>query len=137
MTFVTFYFFEKFFRIRIHEMQYLLVGLALSLFFLLLIAISEQLPFMWAYVIASVSTIIQITWYTKTFSRGLSKNFWKVMTVTLSMLYSYLYILLQLENLSLLFGSIGLFVMLTGILYTTRNINWYGDEPKPEFKEWN
>lgn len=134
MTFVAFYFFERFFRIRIHEMQYLLVGLALSLFFLLLIAISEQIPFVWAYIIASVSTIIQITWYTKAFAQNLNKNLWKVMTVTLSMLYGYLYILLQLEGLSLLFGAIGLFIMLSGILYTTRNVNWYADDPMGEVK---
>jgi inner membrane protein len=105
-----------------------LVGLALSLFFLLLIAISEWVPFVWAYVLASIPTIAQITWYTQAFSKGASKNLWKVMAVALTILYVYLYILLQLENLSLLFGAIGLFVALTVVLYTTRNVNWYSEE---------
>jgi inner membrane protein len=128
MTFLTFFIFEMITRIRIHEIQYLLVGLALSLFFLLLIAISEWVPFVWAYVLASIPTIAQITWYTQAFSKGASKNLWKVMAAALTVLYVYLYILLQLENLSLLFGAIGLFVALTVVLYTTRNVNWYSEE---------
>jgi len=113
---------------RIHEIQYLLVGLALSLFFLLLISISEWVPFVWAYVAASIPTVAQITWYTQAFSKSTSKNLWKVMAATLSVLYVYLYILLELENLSLLFGAIGLFAALTVVLYITRNVDWYTEE---------
>jgi inner membrane protein len=49
------------------------------------------------------------------------------MAAVLTILYIYLYILLQLENLSLLFGAIGLFIALTAVLYVTRNIDWYGE----------
>jgi len=128
MTFLTFFMFETVTRMRIHEVQYLLVGLALSLFFLLLIAVSEWLPFVWAYVIASIPTIAQITWYTQAFSKGASNQLWKIMAATLTVLYVYLYILLELENLSLLFGAIGLFVALSVVLYITRNVDWYTEE---------
>lgn len=127
MTFLTFFIFEMVARLRIHEVQYLLVGLALCLFFLLLIAITEWVPFMWAYILASIPTIAQITWYTQAFSKAKSDRLWKVMAGMLTILYIYLYILLQLENLSLLFGAIGLFIVLTVVMYVTRNIDWYSD----------
>lgn len=126
MTFLALFSFEMMTKVKIHEFQYLMVGLALSLFFLLLIAASEWIPFVWSYVIAGISTIVQITWYTQAFSKARSAQLWKVMAGTLTTLYVYLYILLQLENFSLVVGAIGLFLTLTLVLYATRNINWYG-----------
>ncbi len=125
MPFLMLFIFEIITKVRIHEMQYLLVGLALSLFFLMLIAISEYIPFVWAYIIASTATIAQITWYTRAFSKARSPLLWKIMAGTLSLLYGYLYVLLHLEDMSLLFGAIGLFIALTVVLYTTRNIDWH------------
>lgn len=131
MTFLTFFVFELTTKVRIHEIQYLLVGLALCLFFLMLVAISEWLPFALAYLLASVPTIAQITWYTQAFSKAQNNRLWKIMAATLTTLYIYLYVLLQLDNFSLLFGAIGLFIALTVVLYATRNIDWYGSsEPK-------
>lgn len=128
MTFLTFFIFEVISSIRIHEIQYMLVGLALSLFFLMLIAISEWVPFSWAYVCATIPTVAQITCYTYAFSRVASRHLWKVMALTLTVLYGYLYVLLQMESLSLLSGAIGLFIALSIVLYVTRNINWYQQE---------
>ena len=130
MTFVTFFLFEMMTKVRIHEIQYLFVGLALCLFFLMLVAISEWVPFMWAYVLATVPTIVQITSYTRAFTKGASRHLWKVTASTLTILYSYLYVLLQLEGASLLLGAIGLFIALSAVLYVTRNINWYSEEAK-------
>jgi len=123
--FLLFFIFEVITRVRVHEMQYLLVGLSLSLFFLLLISISEYLPFLWAYVVAGGATIVQITAYTRAFSVARSAHLWKIMGSTLIGLYIYLYVLLQLADMSLLFGSIGLFLGLSFVLYATRRINWH------------
>lgn len=128
MTFLTFFIFERLTKLRIHEVQYLLVGLALCLFFLLLIAITEWVPFIWAYTLASIPTIALITWYTQAFSKARNEHLWKIMVAMLTILYIYLYILLQLENLSLLFGAIGLFIVLTVVMYVTRNIDWYSEK---------
>jgi inner membrane protein len=128
--FLTFFIFEVITKIRIHEMQYLLVGLSLSLFFLMLIAISEYIPFVWAYVIASGATIIQITAYTRSFSLSRSSHLWKIMAGALTGLYIYLYVLLRAEDMSLLFGAIGLFLGLTLVLYATRHINWHTMQPE-------
>lgn len=128
MTFATFFIFEMLTKIRIHEIQYLLVGLALSLFFLMLVAISEWIPFVWAYVLASFATISQITFYTRAFSKSVSPRMWQAMAAMLTSVYVYLYILLELEDLSLLIGAIGLFIAMTIVFYTTRNVDWYGKE---------
>lgn len=134
MTFLTFFVFEVVTKVRVHEFQYLMVGLALSLFFLVLIALSEWIPFVTAYMVASLLTVVQITWYTHAFSKNSSPRLWKIMAASLTALYGYLYVLLQLESFSLLAGALGLFAALSVVLYTTRNINWYNkispaDEP--------
>lgn len=125
MTFLAFFIFEVTTRLRIHEVQYLLVGLALCLFYLMLIALSEWIPFLWAYALACIPTIAQITWYTQAFSKTRNENLWKGMAGLLTLLYVYLYVLLQLENFSLLLGAIGLFIALSVVMYVTRKIDWY------------
>lgn len=120
LTFVIFFFVEIFTRRRIHPMQYLLVGLALILFYSLLLSISEQLNFALAYLMASAATIGLITLYTKSIFKS-----WKqtgILTFTLCLLYTFLYVILQLEDIALLIGSIGLFLILAIIMYCSRKI---------------
>ncbi len=123
LTFVVFFFVEIITRKPIHPIQYLLVGIALILFYSLLLSISEQLNFAIAYVIASLSTITLIV----TYSHSIFKN--KVQTAImasiLSLLYIFLYVVLQLEDVALLIGSIGLFVILAIIMFVSRKISWY------------
>jgi inner membrane protein len=113
---------------RLHPFQYLLVGLAISLFYLLLVAFSEVTPFLHAYLIASIAIVSVITLYSKAILGKLRQNAQYIIGGLLSILYTYLYVLLQLEDLSLLFGSIGLLVVLTVIMYVTRNIDWYNEQ---------
>jgi inner membrane protein len=129
LTFATFFLFEVLCRQPVHPFQYLMVGCALVLFFLLLISLSEVIQFAWAYVVASVAIVMTITLYSKTMLGRISRSAPLVLGALLAALYGYLYILLQLEDLSLLFGSIGLFVVLAVIMYVTRNINWYHEHP--------
>lgn len=126
LTFVVFFFVELLTGKRIHPIQYLLVGLALILFYSLLLSISEQISFAWAYCIASVATIGMITLYTKSVFHS-----WKqtgILTFTLCLLYIFLFVVLQLEDVALLIGSIGLFVILGIIMYCSRKISWYRQE---------
>ena len=125
LTFLTFFLCEVMLRTRIHAIQYLLVGLALCLFYLLLVSMSEFLAFGSAYLIASGATIALITGYTGAIVQTRKLALTGAMAGLLSLLYAYLYVLLQLEDLSLLFGSIGLFVILGAVMYITRNIDWY------------
>jgi inner membrane protein len=123
LTFTTFFLFEVLNPIRIHPLQYLMVGSALCLFYVLLLSISEHLGFQNAYLIASVSTIGLITAYaTKTLQSFARAG---IMGVILLGLYIYLYVLLHLQDYALLFGAIGLFLVLAVVMYITRNIDWY------------
>jgi inner membrane protein len=123
LTFTTFFLFEVLNPIRIHPLQYLMVGSALCLFYVLLLSISEHLGFQNAYLIASVNTIGLITAYATKALQSLARA--SIMGVILLGLYIYLYVLLHLQDYALLFGAIGLFLILALVMYITRNIDWY------------
>ncbi len=125
ITFLTFFFVEVLSKRRIHAIQYLLVGSAICLFYVLLLSISEHLLFGTAYFISSVSILILVTAH----ARIIFKNnmLTGVFAAILAILYGF-YSLLQLEDYSLLLGSIGLFIILATIMYLTRKVNWYGEE---------
>jgi inner membrane protein len=124
LTFVVFFLYEIFDRRRIHPMQYLLVGFALSLFYMLLLALAEHMSFAWAYLAAALSIVGLITGYGAAVLSA-RKRAWGLGGM-LAALYAYLYSLLQMTDYSLLMGSLGLFVILGAVMYLTRGINWYG-----------
>jgi inner membrane protein len=122
LTFLTFFLYEQLNPFSLHPVQYLLVGFALCLFYLLLLSISEHAPFGLAYLVAAAATVLLIGGYSAAILRGALRAL--LMTVVLSTLYGYLYVLLQLEDYALLLGSIGLFVILGLVMYLTRRIDW-------------
>jgi len=124
LTFVTFFFFEIFNKIRIHAVSYLLVGFAMCLFYLLLLSLSEHLDFGLSYLAAAVATVLLVTSYSMAVLKAGSRAV--VMGGVLAGLYGYLYILLQLQDYALLMGAVGLFVILAVIMFITRKVNWYG-----------
>jgi len=131
LTFIIFFFLEILQKRQIHPLQYLLVGFALCIFYTLLLSISEYLGFNSAYFIAATATVSLIGLYTWTvFQSGKTAA---AFTGTLGGLYAYIFILIQLEDYALLFGSIGLFFILAIIMYSSRKIDWYGAGrlPKP------
>lgn len=123
LTFMAFFFSETLNKLRLHPFQYLLIGLALIIFYALLISISEHLSFGKGYLISSVATILLVSGY----ARGILGKASLAIAVcgVLAILYGYLYILLQLEDFALLLGSVGLFVILAIVMYLTRKMNWY------------
>ena len=124
LTFSLFFIIEMVQRNPVHPVQYVLVGLALVIFYSLLISFSEYIPFNWAYLIAATATVILITLYTKSHFRN-----WKtagIFFAVLSGLYGFIYTLISLEDTALLAGSIALFVVLAVAMYASRKINWYG-----------
>ncbi|MDL2303856.1 cell envelope integrity protein CreD [Bacteroides sp. OttesenSCG-928-D19] len=123
LTFMVVFFVEIFDKRRIHPLQYLLIGLALCLFYSLLVSLSEQINFGPAYIVAATLTIGLVGLY----MRGIMKS-WKpagIMVGLLTILYTYIYVLLQLETLALLAGSLGLFVMLACIMYFSKKVDWF------------
>ena len=128
LTFGTFLVFELVSKLRIHPVQYLLVGLALCLFYLLLLALAEHTGFDLAYLTASVATVGLITGYSATVlqTRGRASALGTVLTA----LYGLLYVLVQMQTYSLLVGSITLFAALAAAMFLTRHVNWYAlDRP--------
>lgn len=123
LTFLTFFFIQVLNHIRIHPIQYIIVGLALCVFYTLLIAISEHLTFKWAYLISAVSIISMVTLYSKTIFKH--KRLHQLLGLMLIILYGFIYNIIQLHDYALLMGSIGLFIILALIMFLSRKIDWY------------
>lgn len=123
LSFAAFFLFELLKQLPIHPIQYALVGLALVLFFLLLVSLSEHLQFVWAYMIASTACLSLISFYLsyalRSWKRGVGFG------VALTLLYGVLFGLLQSENNALVMGSILLFSVLAAIMLITRKVDWY------------
>src|SRR5438128_1001772 len=123
LVFTTFFLFEVTARQKIHPFQYLMVGAALCLFYLLLLSISEFVGFSWAYLIAAVASTVLITWYCRFFLGG------GVRTLMIGAgrvgVYPFRYITLRHQDYALLMGAVALFVVLAVVMYVTRKVDWY------------
>ena len=122
LTFFLYFFLEIFYRRSVHVLQYILIGFALVIFYTLLLSLSEYIDFAKAYLAAAVSTVLLIGWYSKSVFK--KWNIVLIFSFILSMLYLFIFVLIQLQDYSLLFGSIGLFVLLAIIMFFSRKINW-------------
>jgi inner membrane protein len=123
LTFIIFFFSQAMYPIRIHPIQYILVGFGLVLFYTLLLSISEHLNFQISYIISALAIISLITLYSHSIFK--QKKLTRVMLGSLILLYGLLYVLLQSKDYALLIGSLGLFVVLAAVMYFSRNIDWY------------
>jgi len=123
-TFLIFFLVEMLYKKRIHPFQYTLVGLALCLFYILLISISEHSSFDLAYAISAMSIVAMIGLYSLSVFK--SKRHSIVLVGVLASLYGFLYVILRLVDYALLMGAIGLAVMLAATMYFTRKVDWYG-----------
>ncbi|WP_338356723.1 cell envelope integrity protein CreD [Yeosuana marina] len=122
LTFLIFFLIQTLSKIDIHPFQYLMIGLALTMFYTLLVSISEHSNFLKAYVIAGISVVILITLYSKSILKTL--KFPVFIGLSLSALYTFIYVIIQLENYALLVGSIGLFLILALVMFVSRKIDW-------------
>ena len=111
-------------RLRVHPIQYLLVGCALSIFFLLLLSLSEHLRFDLSYAIAATACVALLTFYAHHLLRGWGAGL--AFGAGTAALYGALYALLQMEQTALVIGSVLLFIVLTGVMVLTRRVDWYG-----------
>ena len=125
LTFTVIFFTEIMEKTRIHALQYLLVGLALCLFYSLLLSMSEHIDFRMAYLVASVLTIMLVGGYMLGIIKRKKPAF--IMAGLLSVLYIYVFILIQLETFALLAGSLGLFVILAMVMYFSKKIDWFNE----------
>lgn len=123
LTYLVFFFVEVLNRILIHPIQYILVGIALILFYILMLAFSEQMDFDLAYIIAAVMTISLVFLY----CRSILKS-WALAAMTASILlilYGFIFIIIQMQDYALLFGSLGVFLILAVTMYFSRKVDWF------------
>jgi inner membrane protein len=130
LTFLVFFFAEIMTAVRIHPINYLLVGIALCIFYSLLTALSEYIPFGLAYFVASITIVGMIAVFAHSLYKKMKVT--SAISATLATLYIYLYVILQLSDYSLLFGNIGLVLILGIVMYFSRKIDWYS--PVKEIK---
>jgi len=126
LTFLSFFAWERASGVAVHPMQYLLIGLALSLFYLLLIALTEHLPFAWGYWIAAFALVLLLTTYTSAALQGLARGLTVGGAMTLT--YAVLFMLVLSEQYALLMGAITLFTALSAVMLATRRVQWYREE---------
>jgi len=123
LTFVAVVLFEVLKNLRVHPVQYLLVGAGLSIFFLLLLGLSEHMAFGRAYLGASAACVLLLGYYASHMLGSARRG--APFAAGIGVLYAFLYVLLQLEQSALLVGSLALFAALAGIMVSTRHVDWY------------
>jgi len=123
LIFVTFFLFEVLKKLRIHPVQYTLVGFAISIFYLLLISLSEHVSFAVSYLAASVGCVVLLFVYLIFVLKSAMQS--ALFSLVMFVLYGVLYIIIRAEDFALLMGSVLTFAVLGIVMLSTRKINWY------------
>jgi inner membrane protein len=124
LTFLAVGLFELMNGLRVHPVQYFLVGSALSIFFLLLVSLSEHLSFNASYASAGAGCVLLLTYYASHMLGGIRRGL--PFGLGIALLYGLLFVLLQLEQTALVVGAIAMFAVLAMVMALTRKVNWYG-----------
>jgi inner membrane protein len=122
LTFIALFLVEITQKIRIHPFQYILIGVALIIYYSLLLSVAERVGYNGAYAIASIATIALIGSYSRSF---LSSKLTVLFTALLSIFYTFIFVIILQQDFSLLLGSIGLFVIISFLMYFSRKVDWY------------
>jgi inner membrane protein len=123
LTFVALFLVEIIRKIRIHPFQYILIGVALIIYYTLLLSISEQVGYNLAYGIASLATVVLISLYASSFLHN--KKLVALLSVLLCIFYGFIFVIILQQDFSLLLGSVGLFLIVAALMYFSRKVEWY------------
>lgn len=126
LTFVSLFLVEITQKIRVHPFQYTLIGAALIVYYTLLLSISEQLGFNTAYWIATLATVTLVSLYARSFLRKFQHV--TLFSLMLTVFYAFIFVIIFQQDLSLLIGSIGLFIVVGLLMYFSRRIVWYKED---------
>lgn len=124
LTFLTYFMVEVFGKLRLHPIQYLLVGFANCLFYLLLLSLSEHTSFELAYAVSAAASTALVVGYSASILERRSHVL--AMLSLLASLYAFLFVTLRAEQYAMLMGAMALFIILAAIMYLTRRLDWYG-----------
>ncbi|MBV8390608.1 MAG: cell envelope integrity protein CreD [Mucilaginibacter sp.] len=122
LTFISLFLTEMISKQRIHVFNYVLIGAAMIVYYTLLLSFSEQIGFTSAYLIASAATVLLVAAFLKSLIKSLRST--GLFAFILSLFYAFIYIIIQLEDLALLVGSVALFFVVATLMYFSRKINW-------------
>jgi inner membrane protein len=125
LTFVSLFLTEMIGKQKVHVFNYILIGAAMVIYYTLLLSFSEQVGYSLAYLIASIATVALISIFLGSLLKNRKAAI--IFSVILSLFYSFIYVIIQLEDFSLLIGSIALFIIIAALMYSSRKINW--DKP--------
>jgi inner membrane protein len=122
LTFISLFLTELIGKQKVHVFNYILIGVSMIIYYILLLSFSEQIGYTAAYLVASAATIALIS----TFIASLLKNSKAAILFAfiLTLFYTFIYIIIQLEDYALLMGSIALFIIVATLMYFSRKINW-------------
>ena len=123
LTFIALFLVEITQKVRIHPFQYILIGAALIIYYTLLLSLSEHIGYNLAYAAASVATVTLVSFYATTFLPGRRLSI--LFSMLLVIFYSFVFIIILQQDFSLLLGSMGLFLIISLLMYFSRKISWY------------
>lgn len=125
LTFLIIFFKEIINKERIHPIQYLIIGIAVVIFYSVLLALSEHIGFNAAYIVSSIIIISMISFYASTLFRKKAGAI--VLSLILILMYSFLFVVLQIADFALLLGNVGILIALGLIMFFSKRIDWYGE----------
>lgn len=122
LTFISLFLTEVIRKQKVHVFNYLLIGVAMIIYYSLLLSFSEQIGFSLAYLVASVATVVLISVFIGSLLKkwGAALLFGSILAV----FYRFIYVIIQLEDFALMIGSIALFIIVAVLMYFSRKINW-------------
>lgn len=124
VVFLAYFLFEATSDRRVHPAQYILVGLAQIIFYMLLLALAERIGFDWAFLVAALATVSLIAAYLGSIFQSRKQGLMGF--VCFALLYALIYLLMRIEDYALLAGSLAAFFAVAAVMYFTRNLDWYG-----------
>jgi inner membrane protein len=122
LTFISLFFTEMLNKKKVHLLQYVLIGAAMTIYYTLLLSFTERVGFNFAYLIASVATVALISVFIAMLLNN--KKPALIFGAILSVFYGFIYVIIQLQDLALLFGSIGLFIIIAVLMYLSARMDW-------------
>ncbi|MES2690843.1 MAG: cell envelope integrity protein CreD [Bacteroidota bacterium] len=128
LTFVSLLLIELIVKKHIHPFQYTLIGIALTIYYTLLLSISEHIGFNFSYLISSAVIIMLISLYSISIFNN--RKITALLASLLTIFYTYIFVITQQQDYALLLGSIGLLIIIAVLMYVSRKIDWYGARNK-------
>jgi len=126
LVFIAYFLFEVIVGVRVHPAQYILIGLAQSIFYLLLLAFAERIGFTGAFIVSAGATVAATAGYAGAVFGN--RKYIARAGLVFALVYGLLYTLMRMQDFALMVGALASFAAISGTMYLTRNLDWYGSK---------